>query len=308
MAGFFGNLLSLIVLSRDRSSSTTFYSLKALACADMLLLAGAMLQQVIPLYCYYSQQTDPFCLNQGYIRVYTWPIVCAAQMISIWLTVLISAERFVAICFPLQAVRTCTVRKVRVCISVIVLVSILYNIPKFFEFVPTEETIFFREVNVTGVVMNGTSMRLNPLYRYGYNMALFCLVLYACPLTILTILNVKIVTVIRRAKRNWESLNRSRQKEMKATILPLMIVVVFFICGTQALLAFILDAIFVSEVKWLQIYTAVVNLLVITNSAINFILMYYFGRKFRTLLYQMLNCKSKKANGASPLFSRQSYA
>jgi len=37
--------------------------------------------------------------------VYAWPVVCTAQTATIWLTVLISSERYVAICAPLRAGR-----------------------------------------------------------------------------------------------------------------------------------------------------------------------------------------------------------
>ncbi len=60
------------------------------------------LPQVIPMYCTKSENHSAFCRNQGYPRVYSWPIVCIAQMMSIWYTVIISSERFLAICYPLQ--------------------------------------------------------------------------------------------------------------------------------------------------------------------------------------------------------------
>ena len=48
--GMGGNLLSLIVLVVDRSRNPTFYSLRALALTDFVLLCAALMQQVIPLY------------------------------------------------------------------------------------------------------------------------------------------------------------------------------------------------------------------------------------------------------------------
>jgi len=44
-------------------------------------------------------------VRQGYLQVYAWPVVCTAQTATIWLTVLISSERYVAICAPLRAGR-----------------------------------------------------------------------------------------------------------------------------------------------------------------------------------------------------------
>ena len=295
--GILGNSLSLLVLSRDTSRSTTFASLKALASSDIILLVGALAQQVVPMFCKVTGSTDTFCLNQGYIRVYSWPIICIAQMLSIWLVLLISAERFVAICYPLRASRMCSLNRIRFLILLILMMSILFNIPKFFEFRPKE--IYQQSLNLTFVEVGATPLRTDPVYRYLYNTALYCLVIYAVPLSTLTVFNVKLVKEIQKAKKNWQLLNRSQKREMKATKLPLVIVLVYFICGTQSLLAFILDAIFVTFYRWLQFYTAIVNLLVILNSAVNFLLMYFFGQKFRKLLLEMLLCKKHKLTSPS---------
>jgi hypothetical protein len=299
LLGIIGNALALIVLARDRHS-VTFYSLKALSSTDLLLLVCAMLQQVIPMWCIINERRDTFCLNQGYVRVYTWPIICIAQMNSIWLTVLISAERFIAIIYPLRSVHTCTIRNLRMAVIIITVTSVIFNIPKFFEFVPDEDTDPVH--NVTHIVMGPTHLRSDPVYRYFYNTALYCLVIYAFPLTILTMLNLKIVNKIKKARRNWESLNRHQKREMKATVLPLVIVLVFFISGTQAFSAFALDAVFVDFQPWLQVYTAIVNILVILNSALNFILMYVFGKKFRNMLRDTFPCTRRKKT-LSPMSS-----
>ena len=153
------------------------------------------------------------------------------------------------------------------------------------------EKQYHEVLNTTFVIVSDTELCVNTIYRYLYNTALYCLVVYAIPMPTLTYLNVKIVRQITAARRQWDNLNRSQQKEVKATILPLCIVLVYFVCSTQSLLSFILDAIFVRRYIWLEIYKAVVNILVILNSAVNFILMYLFGRKFRTLLAEVLTCQ-----------------
>ena len=160
--GIIGNVLCLWVLSRDVNRSTTFTSLKALAVSDLILLVGALLQQIVPLFCEMFARLNPFCLSHAaYLRVYSWPVVCIAQMASIWLTVVISAERFVAICEPLRIAKTGKRRRIRILIGVISVCSILYNVPRFFEFVPVEET---RE-NITRVVLGENEIRQNDMYR-----------------------------------------------------------------------------------------------------------------------------------------------
>ena len=238
--GIVGNIVSLLVLSSDRGNYPTFMSLKALAASDVVLLFLALCQQVIPLFCVYIQCTNTFCRHLAYVRVYVWPMICITQMTSIWLTLLISAERYSAICRPLHAKRL--QNKVRSAVVGIVLACVIYNTPRFFEFTPV-----VREGNLTFVVVGDTAMRRNMLYRYLYNTALYCLLVYIVPLCTLSFLNLNIMKQMRVAAHCWEQLNRQQQREVKATAIPLCIVVVFFVCGSQSLVSFILDAVFVDR-------------------------------------------------------------
>ncbi len=296
LLGISGNLLSLLVLSLDRSQCPTFYSLRALATSDVILLLSAFIQQVVPMYYELMgcEEYLSFCRIQGYLRIYAWPVICIAQMASIWLTVLISAERYLAVVHPFMSVQIRSISKVRLAIMSIAIIAILYNIPRFFEFWPKQ--IFKEEWNMTMIEVADGPIRTNLLYRYLYNTALFCLLIYAIPLVVLIFLNVKIICAMRAANNSWASLNHRQQREVKATVMPLYIVVVFIVCCTQSLIAFILDAIFVgssTQLTWLQIYVAITNLLVIMNSAVNFLIFYLFGRKFRMILRRMFHCQLK---------------
>ena len=145
---------------------------------------------------------------------------------------------------------------------------------------------------------------------YFYNIALYFLIMYVLPLVVLTVLNITIVRHMRQAHKRWGELNRLMQRELKATAVPLCIVFVFVVCGTQALAASVLDAIFVGSVQqWLQIYTAIVNVFVIFNSAVNFVIFYMFGSKFRRLLKRALPCSCclvyTEIQQGSPLLRRR---
>jgi len=91
--GVVGNALSLWVLSSDPAATATLASLKALALSDLVLLVGALCQQIVPMLCDFVSAGDTaICLRRGYLQVYAWPVVCIAQMSSVWLAVLISTE------------------------------------------------------------------------------------------------------------------------------------------------------------------------------------------------------------------------
>lgn len=69
--GIVGNVLSLWVLSRDRLQSAALTSLKALAVSDVVLLVGALCQQILPLSCVFFGHLSLswFCLHKGYAQV-----------------------------------------------------------------------------------------------------------------------------------------------------------------------------------------------------------------------------------------------
>lgn len=286
--GIIGNILSFIVLSYNKGNYPTFFSLKALAAWDILLLFTALWVQVVPITCTTLQETGTFCMCIEVSRIYLWPVICIAQMNSIWLTVIISAERYRAICCPLRSVGCQSYNRVRCSVLVLFVISIIYNFPRFFEYRPAEA---LDENNKTIYYPGDTALRLNLVYRYLYNTALYCVVMYIIPLVTLAFLNYNLVRQMRAATRRWAELNRLQQREFKATSIPICIVVLFSLTGSQSLVSFVLDSVFVHEyIEWMQRYTAVANLLVIINSAANFIIFYIFGSKFRALLRRLCAC------------------
>jgi len=431
--GIIGNALSLWVLSRDRARSATMTSLKALAVSDLVLLTGALCQQILPLACHFTGMTRTWlCLRRGYIQVYAWPVVCTAQMTTVWLTVLISTERYLAVCAPLASfcradrrastaatVRSAMVGQGRVFVAVLVIVSasIAFNVPRFFEFQPVftttvEDAYLSRQrnqlqrglhdvttisdINATSkishtatsqsntshtttsqsntshtttsqsntshtttsqsttshtttsqsttshtttspadhewqtmfvsnlrwplvtytdrmtvevctqtgthsydesrvmVELGDTYLRTNYIYLYVYNTAFYCLVVYAVPLLVVCLFNVRLVMTLAHCRRVWNALNSNVKRELRATRLPLVIVLVFTVCSTVSLFGFIFDAVFAHsghQPRWLQLFTAVSNLLVILNSAVNFLLMLFFGNKFRQMLKNAVRCR-----------------
>ena len=311
--GVIGNAMSLCVLSRDPAATATLTSLKALALSDLVLLVGALCQQIVPMLCDFASAGDTaVCVRRGYLQVYAWPVVCIAQMSSVWLAVLISTERYMAVCAPLTAYRIGR-RRLRYSVVVIVAMSIAFNTPRFFEFRPTAVPLAPPPpdkdlVVVTGnpelatmtmIVLGDTWLRYDVVYQYLYNTALYCVVVYAVPLLIVGLFNLRLVATLASARRNWVTLNSSQKRELRATRLPVVIVLVFAICGSVSLLGFILDAVYASMPaaggrypRWLQMYTAVSNCLVVFNAAVNFLLMLCFGNKFRRMLSDTVHCRT----------------
>jgi len=158
----------------------------------------------------------------------------------------ISTERYLAVCAPLIAYRIGR-RRLRYSVVVIVAASIAFNAPRFFEFRPTAVPLALPAVDepappaaaaaddetatvaATMIVLGDTWLRYDEVYQYGYNTALYCVVVYAVPLLIVCVFNLRLVASLADARRNWVTLNSSQKRELRATRLPVVIVPV---CGS----------------------------------------------------------------------------
>ncbi|KAK4470639.1 hypothetical protein MN116_006174 [Schistosoma mekongi] len=131
LAGITGNVLSGFVLARDRSHGTTSLILTSLAVFDTAFL-------ILCLFFQFLKTLSFYILWLSYINFYahTSKILygsgMAVRMMRNWTVVLVSLERWVAVCKPLHAPSICTRKKAHVAITLIIVLSSLYNIPHFF--------------------------------------------------------------------------------------------------------------------------------------------------------------------------------
>lgn len=114
MVGILGNSLSLIILSRPQMRSSINYLLIALARCDIILIITSMFlfgfQSIYP-YSYDDEtgSGSMFWFRYTYnvyprIIKYLFTLAVIAQTANCYLTLLVSLERYVAVCHPLRAV------------------------------------------------------------------------------------------------------------------------------------------------------------------------------------------------------------
>lgn len=112
LVGISGNLVSIVVLGRDRSiRRTTGLLLRALAVTDTVYLVSCLFIQTAKTICDSTDWVHPtVCRALPYLEPYMWPLASIAQTGNVWMLVVITADRYVAICRPLHAAqyRYCT--------------------------------------------------------------------------------------------------------------------------------------------------------------------------------------------------------
>ena len=283
--GLCGNTISFLVLQWEKQNYAATFLLQTMAVADniFLLMSGSSLiiSAILPM-----MQLDNTPL-MAYMQVYIWPLVYITQMWTVWITVLIALNRFIAICRPFQAQLLCTLSRVRLQVALTAIATIVYNIPRFLEHRIVHITDAM--TNVTQIAANETLMKQNLHYNIIYENLLYCLFVFLGPLIVLIYLNISLARELYAIRQRLlqRSLPRgSDSEEHNLTLVMMVIVLVFIICQTPAfgnqLLYYWVD--YTCGQPYFY-YFHISNLLVQANSCFNFVVYCAFRKQFRARLH-----------------------
>lgn len=110
VAGFIGNLLSMIVLRRDRDRpNATNWLLQALAVVDTVyLVASVFIQPLKAVHEVGDRNGLRHALRRvfPYVEPHAWVLGSTAQTATVWLVLLVTFDRYIAVCQPLKV---CTI-------------------------------------------------------------------------------------------------------------------------------------------------------------------------------------------------------
>lgn len=281
LLGLAGNLISITILSRPKMLSSINCCLIGLTSFDMIVTTTSVLMFGLPEISEYTQTMKWY--GQGvYQRVtpFVFPLALIAQTGSVYLTVTVTVERYIAVCRPLRARSLCTYGRAKVYVLCVAFFSILYNLPRFWE-------VSYQECKVDGevfrVIVVPSALRQNPYYIEIYIMWMYLLVMYLVPFLSLMIFNFFIYREVRAANHERQQLSHLQRKEIGLAVMLLVVVSVFFICNV---LAFIINVLELLNIT-IEELTMSSNLLVTINSSVNFIIYCIFGQKFRKLFLKM---------------------
>jgi len=127
--GLIGNLISVAVLSQDSKTPVASVQLMALAVADNLFLALWFIHYSLRYVLQFSGSPVPPALT--YVRLHTFPVLYTAQTWTIWLTVVIAFNRYMAVCWPYLALRFHNIDKVRLQTYIVTAFAVVYNLPRY---------------------------------------------------------------------------------------------------------------------------------------------------------------------------------
>ncbi|CAD6197324.1 unnamed protein product [Caenorhabditis auriculariae] len=297
--GLFGNTMSLFVFSRRnmmRSSIGVF--LLALTCVDIVLLILSVFTFVVPVLPIWQQNDPDWQIYTAIMLKTAYPLNMIAQTCSVCLMLAITTERWIAVCRPLQVKSWCRPgRSARMC-ATIVIVSILYNAIRYFE---------FQLVWANGSVVSFQKLLRDPeksrWYYVGYYTILYNVTHFIFPFTVMTIANYQIVTTLVRRKKSCPLLTTQQLKEQKTTVMLLMVTTAFVICNTLVFSLNILESVFPKfSAEWIGTFSVLndwANYLVVFNSASTFLIYLIFSAKYKqTVLVACRRWRGKVREGS----------
>ena len=291
------------------------FLLQSLAIADIfvLTLSYVVLSVICGLLPFMNHQ-ELTGMALPYLIKYINPFGYIAHSWAIWITVLIAVNRFVAITKPLSAPFLCTLKKARLQVLLIIVLGVLFNLPRFFQ-----NDIVYIQPNpnstVTIASLNSTVIGDHTIFGKIYTNALYTICVLILPLFILTIVNYKLIKEIRKAKQLRDSMSATPTKntnssgeENNVTLVMVIIVVVFLLCHTpDRILQIVIVTLPQLKPKCggiIYYLSDVVNLLIIINSSTNFVIYYFLRKRFRKILMTRICAFGTSVSASTPSWSR----
>ena len=244
--GFFGiiaNTAAILYFRRQRRVTETYHGLLlVLAIVDSLLILSCFCTFLLPILLDSSIRKSDW-----YYVMWILPIAHVLCTANVYLTAALSVDRYISICKPLfYRGHPWTRRGV---IIPILVFSLVYNIPKFFELQWTTRNEIVNGTNITYEKISWTEMRQNKFYIQLY--CLWCNVIFhmILPCSLLVTLNTCTLIEMRKNKSN-NDVGKEAQRRMVQVHMAevnIIIVVIFIICYSIRYITTISELIWVSN-------------------------------------------------------------
>ncbi len=294
--GFIGNALSIAVLYRDHEKkNTTNWLLQTLAVVDTLYLFTCFFIQTLSTIRDYTEWLPTMREIFSHMMPYIWAVASIAQTITVWTVMLVTIDRYIAVCMPLQT-HLRSLERAKIAVVIVCLLAVLYNIPRFFE---REVVVQEQGCIAKTIQLKKTAFRKNKVYFLVYKTIMYFMFRTIGPLLTLIILNVKLILALKEMRRKHKDLTKGSKHRENITFMLVIVVTVFVICEMPDLILRILVTMYefqaveldINKLRYVNVMT---NMLLTVNSSINFLIYCLVGKKFRRILLDMYACTARQ--------------
>lgn len=304
--GLIGNTASLFLLRSAGINRVATFFLQALAIADNLVMVfGGLGTSVVHgmLYGLLADQDPTFSLVHSLYVMYVHPCVFMAMTASMWMTVLLAVNRYVAICFPLKARQWCTMGKSYVQVAGVFVVAVAYNVPRFFQWrlVTVDSTL---QPNRTIVDLAMTDIGQQSTFHMVYDNIVYNAFFVLLPLLFLVVSNAKLIVEVRASSGMRRTMVTSKSKHdpsgARINVLMVVIILIVIICQLPNRIyifaRFALgDGAFNCYAGWYY-FSIFATTMLYLNSSINFVVYVWYSAAIRKRIAASLPCRRKVRN------------
>merc|ERR1712123_192300 len=288
--GVCANILAISVFFKKSFKSNFNNLLVALAVFDLLFLVVCITESIRRTFEDPTANSSSFSglatqVHHHLFPYFLYPLHNILLTSSIFMTISISVERYLAIFHPLVYRNRSYSWNLSCHILPVLGLSVIINAPKFFE----SEVIYDGENSRIGL----TEMRFDRNYAVYYQNWTRFLVLGLVPMLLLIFLNVRVFIAIHSRK--------SSSKEMTYSTILLLIVAIFILCHMPRVALNIYEVFDHEQISecgppvWSMIFNVFSNgVLPALNSTINFFIYFLAGKKFRRSLLNFVFCRDDR--------------
>ena len=259
-----------------------------LSLTDSAVLLTAFVCWTIASFVHYTDYMRCFWDIHPYVVVYVHPLHLVAHTATTWVTVLIAASRYISVCIPLRASQWCNISKVKIQLAIVIMLAVLYNIPTFMQFRIAHASSNNGTTHTAHLVP--TKLWLAREYQLVYSTILCAICISVLPSCIIAFLNIRLIKALKTRRRTQTQRRHQLRSPNKhsMTLILIIICIVSIVCQMPSL---------VTRVLWLlTTYTAstcggyllyqghISNMLIVLNSAVNFIIYVICNKCFRDVL------------------------
>ncbi|KAF1766027.1 hypothetical protein GCK72_005982 [Caenorhabditis remanei] len=280
LIGVLGNILSLYAYSRPNRKSMVGFLLYSLSISDIFLLVFALPLFSIMYLPIWSDEQKSFVV--AYTAKYVYPLCMMAKTCSLYIMVLITIERWIAVCRPLAVQIWCRYTTSSYSIAAIIIFAVVLNFARFFEF----------EIEYIDGLVYFKRELLDSDKHWWYFMFYFIIISiifdYTVPFVIMFVANMLIISELRRTKKERSLMTIQQQKEQNTTVMLLVVTIFFGFCHFFSMALKIAESFAGGFLTihniYLEMLGEIFNYLIIIHTASTFFIYYIFSEKFRQII------------------------
>lgn len=287
--GIYGNIISMIIFTKRLMRSSINIFLTALSIVDSVLLLTCVPTYIVQGFMSYFAVYNR--IYNAIVMLCLYPLSLITQTCSVWTFVLITVERYFAVCQPFYASKSVTVGRAKKAQAVVVTAAIIYNLVRFREYRFATENLYN-----DGELYEG-SLRDNSLYFSIYFTTMYFVTHLFIPLLTILILNIFIIRSIRRSVLQRFTLTTCQGAQHSTSRMVIIVTIVFILCN---FLTFALSVwewcdpdLFEPYNVWCNIAFILIdvsNICVMLNSSLTFIIYIVYCKHYHKYFRRMQCC------------------